>query len=641
MQPEKTPPDRYGTRRVIPSGLILGGYAAKRCPVRVVLDKIPPAEAPIAESVLARRRMDEGNAFEERVFAQLRGSHPAAVEIDGATSKSAQIAATVAAIENGAPIILGGWLPDDVDGHRTGRPDVLLRAEARTTGGWNYHPVDVKHHAAAEWNHREVAEDWQVPRTTLQAPFWDDRENASGLRFKGAKRFDDWLQLAHYHRMLEAMGRASAVAAGAIIGKEEALIWADLTDPALRRTWTSKDVDRESALSRYDMEFSFRLDAVGAAMEDESIVEPVRTYECQECPWQNHCNPVLESSQSVSLVPSVSYRAWRTYRHMGVHTVEELASLDHASAQVADAWPRQMVTLDSIMDRLKTDPPSTPIRTLFRGEKGKAVDLLADHGITTIGDVAALDPRVLKSIHWPTGRIADQVDDARVLTWGDGIPHRRRTVDQIALPQRDIEIDIDMESDLDNRCYLWGARVAPGDNYSLDVSWHPDGQTAEGRAFASFWTRMTQWRDHAAESNQTIGFWCWNENAEKQALRRGVVSAIALGLATDATATAVDDFCDGDQVIDLWRIFSDTFVTGASKSLKTVAPLAGFAWEDNNPSGAESMLWHGEAIAETEAGHAARERLVVYNRDDCRATAAVREWMRRTTFSSVADLSPR
>lgn len=633
-------PSRFETRRSIPDGLVLGGYASKRCPMRVVLDKLPPATEPVPESVLARKRMDEGNEFEAGVFSRLRDAHPNAVLVDDTMTKRAQIAATVAAIESDAEVILGGWLPDDADGHRTGRPDILLRAERRTEGGCNYHPVDVKHHAATEWSGSPDAPDWELPMTTLTQPFWANHELASGARFKGNKRFDDWLQLAHYHRMLEAIGRASIEPVGAIIGTEEALVWANLADPALRQTWSYKEADRESALDRYAMEFSFRLDAVAAAIDDAPIVEPVRTYECGDCPWNNHCTPILEASHSVSLVPSVSYRAWRTYRHMGITTMAELASLDYSSAVVADAWPRQKVSLDSIIDRLATDPPDTAISSLFRGEKGKAVDLLAEHGVVTIADVAALDPRVLKSIDWPTGRIADHVDDARVLTWGEGRPHLRRGLDAVALPRHDIEIDIDMESDLYGRCYLWGARVNPGRHCTEDVSWNADGELAEAEAFTAFWSRVTAWRAEAATAGKTISFWCWNEYAEKHALIQGAASAVARGLVPAHTVDDVQAFCDSGEILDLWRLFKDTFVTGASTSLKVAAPLAGFTWHDENPSGADSMLWHGEAITDSPAATAARERLVVYNRDDCHATAAVRDWMRSERFVRVADLGP-
>lgn len=52
-----------------------------------------------------------------------------------------------------------------------------------------------------------------------------------------------------------------------------------------------------------------------------------------------------------------------------------------------------------------------------------------------------------------------------------------------------------------------------------------------------------------------------------------------------------------------------------------------------------SMLWH--RMAGDGAGDettAARRRLLDYNEDDVRATAAVRRWLRSPTFPAIEDL---
>lgn len=55
--------------------------------------------------------------------------------------KDAHVSATLQALDEGRLAILGGRLPDDALGGRTGKPDVLLRD---ATG--SYHPGDVKAH---------------------------------------------------------------------------------------------------------------------------------------------------------------------------------------------------------------------------------------------------------------------------------------------------------------------------------------------------------------------------------------------------------------------------------------------------------------------------------------------------------------
>lgn len=64
--------------------------------------------------------------------------------------------------------------------------------------------------------------------------------------------------------------------------------------------------------------------------------------------------------------------------------------------------------------------------------------------------------------------------------------------------------------------------------------------------------------------------------------------------------------------------------------LKQLAPVAGFNWEEEDFTGEDSL--HAFLIASsgqaTEA-EAARAQLLSYNGDDCRATAAVRHWLRQ------------
>ena len=121
--------------------VLLGGYAAKRCPVRVHNDVSPAV--PTLEWVPSpedQARLDAGKGFEATVFAQLTALHPDCVLVDPDLLRDDAIAATVAAMDAGVGLILGGWLPEDPAGGRKGRPDLLIRV----AGG--YLPGDVKNH---------------------------------------------------------------------------------------------------------------------------------------------------------------------------------------------------------------------------------------------------------------------------------------------------------------------------------------------------------------------------------------------------------------------------------------------------------------------------------------------------------------
>jgi len=637
--------DRYRTRRPIPATLRLGGHAATRCPLRVVYEHQPPPDAtPVPTPEPTRRRMESGTVFEAQIVDELLSHSPAHVRIAASPSHEQRVARTRDAMEQGAPLIVGGCLPDDLGGHRTGQPDVLLRAERRTDGSWAYHPVEVKHHATlqAAQDPSQVTRNphqWTVQTSPLRLPGWHARRVQTGHRFAPSHRVADWLQLAHLWRMLDACGHASTWKAGAVIGKERQVVWAQLDDPTVRQTWATESGAAETALQRYDMEFSFRLDAVAAAEAGEMIVEPVNTFECSDCPWRHVCTPKLEAEHHVSLVPGVGYRAWRVYRHMGVQSESDLADIDRRSAELLDRWPPSGTTITALLEAGDAAAPDTALSSLLPTHARTAVALLESAGFARVEDLARFDRRLLPADRW-LRRIARQIDNARIRAWAGSSPHRAPGVTDVIVPSADVEIDIDMESGLDGRCYLWGALHNPSGVYHGTANWSQDSAMSGAHVFVDFWALVGDWRRTAATSGQSIAFYCWNAHAEKEALRSGAdLAAEVLGV---DVRNEVGEFFESGQIVDLLVSFRDQVLTGQSNSLKAVAPLAGFTWEDDNPSGADSMLWHEIAVSERSAQPTAqqmRERLLTYNRNDCEATEAVRQWMRTTPLPSVLDLT--
>jgi hypothetical protein len=111
--------------------ILLGGYAAKRCPVRTHNDVAPlvpiPEWAPSAE---LQADFDAGRQFEDEVFAELARIHPGTAQLfDPGLRKGQAIAKTLAAMESGFT-----WAVDDPGGRlsqakiehaRGGGPEVL------------------------------------------------------------------------------------------------------------------------------------------------------------------------------------------------------------------------------------------------------------------------------------------------------------------------------------------------------------------------------------------------------------------------------------------------------------------------------------------------------------------------------------
>ncbi len=239
--------------------ILLGGYAAKQCPVRVQNDYSPlvPTRrwAPSPED---QARLDAGIVFEGSVFGELIALHPTAVAVEQ-LRKADAIGATVHAMGSGAPLVLGGWLPDDDAGGRTGRPDLLVKVK----GG--YLPADVKHHSTVKPGNttRAVMSAVASPDKWCEVPGWTAATS---------HRYEDGIQLAHYTRMLQACGHhpGPEMLRGAVLGTSQvvvtsadspglAFVWHDLSEPLVETFSRSRGKARRSILERYDHEHAFRV----------------------------------------------------------------------------------------------------------------------------------------------------------------------------------------------------------------------------------------------------------------------------------------------------------------------------------------------------------------------------------------------
>ncbi|QXC61108.1 ribonuclease H-like domain-containing protein [Aquihabitans sp. G128] len=672
MTDPAAPLDRYRPRSDVSTVPPQGDDVAKRCPLRVQFDVHPPFDTTRAEpSSVDRLRIDDSVTFGDRIFAELLAAHPGAVRVPPDGTAAEREAATAAALAQGAPLVLGGRLPVDEVGRRRGGPDVLVRAERRPDGRWAYHPLAVRHRLVLDAGQPPTPDAAAVVAPLASPAHADARTDPEHLPRLARAHL---LLLAHHHRLLEAAGHDAATPVGAVVGKEEVAVWARLDVPSIRQRWDKRRAADETALQRYDFEFSFRLDVLAAAAEGTPLVEPVWIGECTTCPWVAHCRPQLEAADSVSLLPGLGYEQWRALRRAGVATRADLARLDLRSAELRDAYAR-LGDLAELADRAAALPADTPVAELLAppaatagptevagpadgaahgaadvGDSGTEVAVevdpevverraaaararvdqqaatLAGAGVLRTGDLGSLDPVALALVGQPIRSLADAVQGARAVGLGGG-PLLRHGLRALEVPSADVEIDIDMENGIDGTAYLWGAWV--DGRYHAAASWDPPGPAVQAAVFVEFWTWLEAQRTAAAAAGRSLVTYCWYRGAESRALKEGAAAAAAeLGL-VDAPA-AVDDFLASPQFVDLWEVFTTQLVTGGSHGLKVVAGLAGFSWRDADPDGALSMVWHAEATTDPDPAvrAAAQQRLLAYNEDDVRATAAVRTWMR-------------
>jgi predicted RecB family nuclease len=616
----------YRPRRDISTVRHQGGYTAKHCPLRVYYDHFPPAGAqPWEPTPAERRRMDAGIDFEEQVFDALTDVVDGAVQLPAGLRSAALRAHTAEAMAAGYPLIIGGELPLDDVGRRVGRPDVLVLASAPGEHP-RYHPIDVKHHQALEAHPRGEAR-----VSSLAHPFYADSVAVDGVRPRRQESNQrDLLQLAHYHRMLEACGHATSEPWAGIIGSEGEVVWYRLSQPQFDPRW--EGMPQESALQRYDFEFSFRLDVIAAGAAGERIVDPVCISECKSCPWSSLCVPQFHADDCVSLLPRHGYEHWRAYRREGIRSRAQLAELDHGTAhRLGSLQKRQRQNVCDLAlepgvfdDELIEDYTSEAVaRTL---------------GITTFGELRASETAVLRLATRFSTSLATAIDDARVVAWADGWPAMRRGLSEVEVPEFDVEIDIDMESAFDGGVYLWGAL---DDGQLESFGWFGElGPSDEARVFTEFFDWLIDTIDSAEDEGMSIGVFCWNQSAEAAALRRGARLADELA-GTSRYTQLVEEFCS-TYLVDLMQVVKRSLVTGGSTGLKAIAPLAGFEWADDDPGGENSQVWFDElcALPHGPEREAICARIVQYNHDDVMATYRVRQWLRTEYFPSIADLRP-
>lgn len=552
--------------------ILLGGYAAKQCPVRTHNDfapLIPRVEWVPSDEVQAD--LDAGRQFEAKVFAELLRIHPTtALLVDPVQRKDEAIANTLASMESGVALVLGGWLPDDVAGGRTGRPDILVKVQ----GG--YLPADVKHHKTLQ-----KAKSGSKSVSSLARPdlWWD----APGFN-ASSHYYEDGLQLAHYTRMLEACGfhPGNDRLFGAILGTSEmalsgrdselVFVWHDLAVPVRLTFSRSKGKVRRSLLERYDHEHGFRLKVAatatritGSADDPEPLVAAIGQPECAECPYRQWCAERMGPRDPSSAIARgrLDIREWQALRRMGVTTTEALADLNPDNPDFFDEYY-----------------PEVTHQT-----RGQALRRL--HGA---------------------------VQQARMISAGldlepiAGIP--------VEIPAADVEIDFDIEWDKAGRIYQWGLRVRERQDdrtarYEPVVAFDPLDDAGELMLAERAAAVITHLRGAAERAGRTVAVYHWH-HVEVSKTRKFACIAAAL---------------DGITV-DLLTWFTATFRVRGEAGIKNVAQLFGFAWTVDDPGGRLSQSKIELARAGGADALEARQWCLAYNESDVAAQAAIRDGLR-------------
>lgn len=611
--------------------VILGGYAAKTCDVITQLDFDSSADGrKVPDSPAVAQRKQEGIEFEAVVFAQLKNFYGSAiVEIRAQRDEAKWRQETLEAMDSDVQIILGGNLPEDVEGKRTGRPDLLIRA----SGGWI--PADVKHHGIVKPSDKGTANFTPLDQLLATEPYerfgHELTSNAHG----------DVMQLAHYWRMLEACGRAANVPRGAIIGSDLNAWWFDLEAPEWGYNRTIFDI--------YDREFATRIAiaknqlARNTNPQIDRLVLPMwHSSECSECAWRAVCLEELDNGvdRSISFLPGTRVDQCRALAVNGVQWIRELALVDRRAVwlMTGDKSSETKVDLSELASALEGREDGEALGDVLGKAKKVRLRRLEELGLSTVGDARTLDFSVARFVDAGVTGLGKLIDEARANMSGSAF--LARGIDRVSVVRADVEVDVDMENAESGGVYLWGAlHSSKHDGYQPTyrpfVSWDPLTWESEARLFDEFWTWLLSVRAAALERGETFAAYVYYANAED-----GKINAIKARGYAEATYEEIDEIRKHPgHWNDLHPVAKDQITTGRDNGLKQVAPLSGFSWRDVDPGGEQSMGWYQLAVfGETEEIRAAnRERLLQYNEDDVRATYSLRHWFSTHPFEKLPD----
>lgn len=555
---------------------VLDAYAARSCPLRTVYAFTPGLTPPLTERPVPPFFRDAA-AIETDVLARLlHGDGVVDLRPLAEAPEEVAVAACLNALASGAEIVIGGRLPRDKVGHRTGRPSFLVRARGDEPG---YHPVQVKYHRVFETTPPDAAPQVVTSLSAPRAPI-----AVAGRGYRWGTRLNAALQLAHYWRLLEAAGFAAEHPWAGLVGidridlpgrpADPVIAWLDLeavrVSPDAHTVAVPSTATPISTLERYDRALAYRVELASAAAAGSppALVPPI-TSECRGCVWLPHCTARLDPDDvSLRLQKSpLDVHEIAVLRGLGVSTVHDLAAID----------------LDTLLERYlprasHRDGAESRIRRAYR-----------------------------RAVMMAAGRELDRV-----------------SAQPIDLPHHELEIDIDIETSSDDRVYLWGflvddpERGRPTYHHVSTFADLDDVEEAELAALAFAWLReLTAGRDAALYHYSDY------EVVRVNRLAARLEDAELADWARTATTSAF---------VDLFEVVRTHFLGANGLGLKVVAPaVSGFDWRDPDPGGLNSQRWFDDAVhlADTDARSVARIRVLEYNEDDVRATWHLRRWLRR------------
>jgi hypothetical protein len=540
---------------------------------------------------------DQGFAHEKRTIIELDAAIPGIIHIpQNLDSTQIQMETAKALLDPEAFIITGAYIGEVaeqelarlqgrefVSTQRVSRPDLIIKIGQRPDGRSAWAPVDIKSHNPIDENKSNVV--YVAPITSI-LPF-------DAVPEDGRLDLFDLHQLAHYTRQFQALDIGNEDLWVGVIGRNSAnCIWARIGDVV-----TGQGKGQESFLSQHDQKF-------------KKAREIVRLSEIENQDTSKKAGVISINSTGKMGCTVCIYKTT---------CLSEMKSFDSGNGHV----------------------------TLL----ARVTPLVVEKSFPSIQSIREM-------------REAEPLNDAmltaqiRARVWETKIPELLDPSTPLVIPEADIEIDIDLENSMEalreldinepmgvDRLYLYGYGIH---DRTISKDWrtavietifdYSNTEEGEFRVMSQMWNKLQEEISKAESTGRTIKifhyanheFMWWTKFANRFAGKTGV-----------PTITEVDTF-KGNYLIDLLPYARRISFPAMDSSIKSLAPLAGFEWEVRKAGGANSLLKYKQAT--TSKSQAERDEAIAwldsYNRDDVRATFAVRNYMRSLTMPGKALWSP-
>ena len=194
---------------------------------------------------------------------------------------------------------------------------------------------------------------------------------------------------------------------------------------------------------------------------------------------------------------------------------------------------------------------------------------------------------------------------------------------QVAWPRANVELFFDIETDpLRELCYLHG--------FVIRMAGDCAGERFEG-IFASDATQAAE-RDAFAAAMQVFRRHGEALVVHYSKYERTEYRRLATKYPDVATPAQIEELFSAPRALDLYL---DVVKSGSEWpthdfSIKSLARHCGFAWRDEDPSGASSIEWFDRWVRTRDPRF--RQRLLAYNEDDCRAMRVVMDRLKTLPF---------